>query len=375
MPKILLLVNAEDTYFLSHRLPTALAAQDAGFTVHVLARNSGKKMEIESMGFIFHNRVVARGNRNLFTFLRTIIQCRNIVRQINPAAIYVVGLEQIVTVALACFENKKTKILNAVNGLGFAFTSSSKRAKVTKLIIVVALKIFAKNKRSIFIFQNKFDRATLVKFGIANSNHPIIPGSGVDTTAFPPTSLPEPSSPLILGMACRMVETKGVRNMLTAMNLLAQSHPKIKLRLAGVPDPGNPESINEAELLRLTSCQNIEWLGQVDNMFRFWTDCHIAISTSHREGMPMSLLQAASIGRPIIATDVPGNNDICSHGVNGFLVPIDEAEDLAAAISNFVTNPDLVQSMGAASIKRVLDRGFSADSIKRNFATLCSKYL
>ena len=110
-------------------------------------------------------------------------------------------------------------------------------------------------------------------------------------------------------------------------------------------------------------------------MFRFWTDCHIAISTSHREGMPMSLLQAASIGRPIIATDVPGNNDICSHGVNGFLVPIDEAEDLAAAISNFVTNPDLVQSMGAASIKRVLDRGFSADSIKRNFATLCSKYL
>ena len=104
----------------------------------------------------------------------------------------------------------------------------------------------------------------------------------------------------------------------------------------------------------------------MENMVAFWRDCHVAIQPSHGgEGVPMSLLQAASMGRPIITTDTSGNNTICLKGVNGLLVPPKNPEALATAIITLCSDLELIKTMGAKSIGVVCNGGFTAEKVEQ----------
>ena len=82
--------------------------------------------------------------------------------------------------------------------------------------------------------------------------------------------------------------------------------------------------------------------------------CHIVCLPSYREGLPKSLLEAASCGRPIVTTDVPGCREIVSNGQNGYLVEARNASALASALSALIADPKLRQQMGQNGRERVL---------------------
>ena len=217
MIKKILFINGEDTYFLSHRLPAARAAVEAGLEVHVLTVDSGKRNEIEKLGFNFHGQTVARGKRNPFDLFRKVMHQRHIISVINPQIVQITGMEQILTGKFSCLAIKNLTIINSVNGLGYAFTSQSIKAKCLKIFIIYFLKIINRYTRSVFLFQNRFDLRKFEAYRIVDKNCLIIPGSGVDTEAYPATQFPRIQSTVILGMACRMIETKGVREIFRAM--------------------------------------------------------------------------------------------------------------------------------------------------------------
>jgi glycosyltransferase involved in cell wall biosynthesis len=146
------------------------------------------------------------------------------------------------------------------------------------------------------------------------------------------------------------------------------------LLLAGTPDPANPMSIPAQDIEAWSKRPNVTHLGFVEDICALWGSAHIAVLPSHREGLPLSLLEAAACGRPLVATDVPGCRDIARPGINAFLVPLDDAEALADAIERLAADPELRQKFGRAS-RCLVEQNFSSRRIGSDLVDLYRRLL
>jgi glycosyltransferase involved in cell wall biosynthesis len=100
----------------------------------------------------------------------------------------------------------------------------------------------------------------------------------------------------------------------------------------------------------------IRWLGRQEDIRTIWAKAHIAVLASlGGEGLPMSLVEAAAMGRPIVATDVPGNRMVARPGVSGILVPPNDPGALARAIGELARDPTLRARLGAGARKLVVE--------------------
>ena len=120
----------------------------------------------------------------------------------------------------------------------------------------------------------------------------------------------------------------------------------IQWQLAGSPDPGNPASITEYYLRHWQD--DIRYLGEVSDIATLYSESHIVALPSYREGLPMSLVEAAACGRAVVTTDVPGCRDAIEQGVTGLLVDVCNAESLYGAVIKLSDDDELRQSMGRA---------------------------
>ena len=139
--------------------------------------------------------------------------------------------------------------------------------------------------------------------------------------------------------------------------------------IAGLPDPANPTSISADEIERWQRQPNLSYLGFVDDVAALWGRAHIAVLPSYREGLPLSLLEAAACGRPLIATDVPGCRAIARHNLNALLVPLGDVEALAQAIERLAADADLRRRFGQKS-RKLVEQEFSSERIGRDVVAL-----
>jgi len=211
------------------------------------------------------------------------------------------------------------------------------------------------NRRSSFVLvQNPDDRSTLLDLGIKAARITLIPGSGVDTEGLQP--LPEPQGVITFGFAGRLLVDKGIRALVAAHEILRSRGHNFNLLIAGSPDPANPTSISLDEVAKWSQTPGITCLGHVDDIVSFWRGCHMAVLPSHREGLPITLLEAAACGRPLVATDAPGCREIVIEGKTGTLVPIENPPALAQAIERMAESSELRARYGEGARNLVVDR-------------------
>src|SRR5206468_558309 len=108
----------------------------------------------------------------------------------------------------------------------------------------------------------------------------------------------------------RMLVPKGIAETVAAIQLARANGTDITLDLVGVPDPSNPTSIAISDLLKWSKQEGIYWRRRVESIAKVWKEHHIAILLSYREGLPISLVEAAASGRPIVTTDVVGCREV-----------------------------------------------------------------
>jgi glycosyltransferase involved in cell wall biosynthesis len=224
-----------------------------------------------------------------------------------------------------------------VAGLGFLFTSSRMRARVLRPAMRLALKRMCGRPGARMVVQNADDRDAMTRAGVVEPTRiALIRGSGVDLERFVPTD--EPAGAVTATMVGRMLWSKGVRELVAAARVLRERGVPVRVVLVGEPDPENPESVPVEQLHAWSRDGCIEWRGQRDDMPEILRATHIAVLPTYREGLPMTLLEAAASGRAIVATDVPGCREIVRHGENGLLVPCRDATALADAIEVLATD-------------------------------------
>ena len=337
----------EDWFFCSHFLERGRAALDAGFDVAIATRKSTKATLLESLGMQLFPVEFSRRGTNPMVELLTAWRLRRIVLDYRPDVIHNVALKPVVTGSLGELLAGKRCIINAPVGMGYLFTEVRGRTGFLKVLVQLMLKFLLNPAGSRVIIENEDDYRDLLAAGLARSDSTyLIRGAGVDTKANFPR--PEPSGPVTILMASRLLRDKGVREFVEAARLVRATHPEARFLLAGGLDGGNPSSFNNSDIKSWTASGNVECLGHRDDVGALLSNCHIACLPSYREGLPKSLLEAAAAGRPIVATDVPGCRSVVAHGINGLLVPARDADSLAAAICTLIQSPELRAKMGHA---------------------------
>jgi glycosyltransferase involved in cell wall biosynthesis len=368
--KILYLVS-EDWYFVSHRLPMARAAKQAGYEVHVATRVDECGDEITREGFVLHPIHWRRGSVNPVRLLAAVLETRRIYRQAKPDLVHHVAVVPAVVGSLATLGLPIVR-LNALAGLGFAFTSDTAKARIVRPFARLLLGWLLKRPKTAVLVQNPDDYAVVAALGLRKEAIALIPGSGVDTDELVP--LPEPAGPFTIAFVGRLLDDKGVRSLVRAHGLLNASGLAVQTLLAGEPDPLNPASIPARVLDEWRHVTNLRLLGHVDDIRTVWAQSHVAVLPSRREGLPKSLLEAAACGRPLIATDVPGCREIARKGINALLVPPDDSEALAKTIETLMNDRNLRARFGKASRKIAVDE-YSSHRIGDLIAALYSRLL
>ncbi len=363
---VLVYLVTEDWYFVSHRLPMALAAQRAGYQVHVATRVRAHGAEIEAKGFMLHPLDWKRGSTNPLNVISIVRQVRDLYRRLKPDIVHHVALQPAIIGSLAAVGLPPVR-LNALAGLGFVFTSRNLSALVMRPVLATLVRVLFNNRLASVLVQNPDDREAVCALGVAAERVHLIPGSGVDTDALKP--LPEPQGEVTAAFVGRLLDDKGVRPLVEAQALMVEHGEKVRLLIAGDRDPANPASIPAAEVEDWKRRPGLDVLGHISGIEQVWARAHIAVLPSRREGLPKSLLEAAAFGRPIVATDVPGCREIARHDVNAFLVPPDDPVALADAIAVLARDPALRTRFGAAG-RAIVEAEFSSAQIGADIVAL-----
>jgi glycosyltransferase involved in cell wall biosynthesis len=324
----------------------ARAARDAGFEVHVATRVGKGAEAIEAERFVLHPIPFVRGSLSLPAALKTIAALRRVRDEVRPALTHHVALQACVLGMIATL-GRPSPYVNAFIGMGYSFTAKTAKALVLRSLFGGALRFLVDRDGSVVLVQNGDDRAALVALGIPERRIALIRGSGVDIERFVP--LPEPDDPPTFGFVGRLLEDKGIHTLIAAHRLLRARGVETKLLIAGTPDPANPTSVTEAEAKAWNKDPGIFWLGHIHDIASFWATAHVAVLPSRREGLPLSLMEAAACGRAMIASDVPGSREVVIHDQTGLLFPVDDAPALAAAMGQLAGAPQLRARLAVAA--------------------------
>jgi glycosyltransferase involved in cell wall biosynthesis len=220
-----------------------------------------------------------------------------------------------------------------------------------------------RGRNTVSLLENEDDRRFLVHtVGVAPEQTAVNQGSGVDIGRFQVLPMP-PGEPVTIGCAARMVSIKGIADLVAASRILRARNVAHRLVLAGAADRENPDAISERTLRDWVSDDAVVWLGQIPDVRELWRQCHIAaLASLGGEGVPLSLVEAAACGRPLVATDVPGSRDIAQAQINALLAPPRSPQLLADALERLVRNQTLREKFAAES-RRIAESRFSLDQV------------
>lgn len=358
-PKLLYVVNV-DWFFLSHRLPVALAAQDAGFEVHVATVLKGPAEAIERYGFVVHPLDLDRRSVNPIQTLRLFLSLRALMRSLAPEVVHLVTIKPVLIGGLAARLTKVPRVVAAITGLGYVFTAHGFIARGRRMLVSALYRLALVHDKVRVIFQNSDDQACLQQHaGIRGFQVVRIPGSGIDLSTW--QAHPIPDGPPIIVMASRLLKDKGVQEFIQAARIL-RGYKSASFVLVGDVDTGNPTSLRQDQVQEWVNEGIIEWWGQRTDMPAVLTKAHIVVLPSYREGLPKALIEAAACGRAVVTTDVPGCRDAILPGVSGLLVEARNSQALAQGIRTLLSDPGRIKAMGKAG-RRWAEKAFDVREV------------
>jgi glycosyltransferase involved in cell wall biosynthesis len=350
-----------DFFFMSHRLPVALAALQQGFEVHVATSLTNCMDKMQVLGFTVHPLSLDRRSTDAFSNGRAFFQILRVFIKVKPDVVHMVSIKPVLLGGLAARLVAVPSVVAAISGLGFVFISDGIRAAMRRWLVGWFYRLVFGHQGLTVIFQNEDDRSSLVKLSrLSKEKTRLIRGSGVDLACYFPSPYLE-EQPVVI-MATRLLADKGVREFVQAARVLKNEGSIARFVLVGGPDPGNPATISDNELKQWVSEEVIEWWGHRDDISQVFAASTMVVLPSYREGLPKVLIEAAACGKAVITTDVPGCRDAIEPDVTGMLVPVRNSEVLADAIKWLLDNPLLCEEMGRAG-RKLAERSFDVRQV------------
>ena len=354
-PKSKLLITSRCAQTIStQRIHLARFASEKGWGVY-LAGEQNSDVAVQSLRrekFSFDAVRVEQGSLNPISVMRLVFEYCCLIKIHRPSVFHAFTIKPIIAGLLAASFCRVPVRVATVAGLGHVFLSSS---VFVRFMAIILFRISFLGAHLVY-FYNEADRDEFIRKAILPaSKAKLIAGSGLDTARFPARKLPNHST-LSVAFVGRLLREKGVPELLAAMRLLRMNQVPVILHLIGDTDENNPSAIPRAEIENAVAEGLIVWHGHVSNVSELLAAADIVILPSHREGIPMSLLEGGAMGRALIATDVPGCRDVVKNGTTGLLVQPNDSQAIADAILLLANDRNLLNKMGGAARGDVVAR-------------------
>ncbi|TPH17046.1 glycosyltransferase family 4 protein [Litorilituus lipolyticus] len=357
--KILFIVNV-DWFFVSHRLPIALAAIKCGYEVHLSCAVTDKGKELESLGIFLHPLSLSRSGVGIFNELIALKQLYSVVKSVKPNIVHSVTIKPVLYGNIVARILRVPVRVSSISGLGYVFIAAGFKARIFRAFISTFYKVALGGITSV-IFQNTSDRDILKKLGVINSEQEVfIRGSGVNLDLYPVTNEPE-GTPVVM-LVARLLIDKGVNEFISASKIMKSNVSNIRMVLVGDTDLENPKSIAPKELDKWVSSGIVEHWGYSYDVAQTMSKANIVVLPSYREGLPKSLIEAAACGRAVITTDVPGCRDAIEVNKTGLLVPVKKDKPLADAILQLI-NDDELRKQFAINGRALAEQAFDINDV------------
>jgi len=277
----------------------------------------------------------------------TLFAIFRILRSVRPDAFLAYTIKPVVYGLIAARVAGVPKRFALITGLGYTF-AEERNGRLVGLIARRLYSVALAGATKVF-FQNPDDERLFRSLKILHPEVPsiVLNGSGIDVQEF---QIHEPPTELSFLLIARLIGGKGVREYAEAAREVRKSHPRIRFKLVGWIDEGNPDAIRQDELDEWVNDRAIEFIGRLADVRPAIAESSVYVLPSkYREGTPRTVLEALAMGRPVITTNTPGCKETVVEGENGFLIPPGSSDALVEAMLKFACNPELVARMGRRS--------------------------
>lgn len=371
-PKLIFFVTV-DWFFCSHFLARAVAAREAGYEVLILTNVDRHGDVIRNAGLRLEDLAISRRSVSPMGALQTLLHIVNVYRREQPDLIHHVALKPILLGGMAARVTGYRRVINAVVGGGYAFTSQRPFALMLRPLLTIGLKLLLNPRGSRVVFENGDDLNNFTEAGLVRREDPVlIRGAGVDPDQFQPHSGTH-GLPVVV-LVARLLWDKGIGEFVESVRTLRQRGVDAHFVIVGAPDFENRACIDSATLDAWREEGVVELWGFRSDIPRVLAEATIACLPSYREGLPKSLLEAMAAGLPCVTTDVPGCREAVRDGDNGLLVPAKDASALADALEHLLRNPEVARRMGQRGRER-LEQEFSARHVNESTLALYREML
>ncbi len=349
-------VQTESWFFLSHFKPLADAINsDRRYEAGIITNVGSDGPQLEELGLTVHPVDFQRSSFSLFSAAKICVQLVSILRKERPDIVHFVAHKPILIGGLATMFSPKCARVFHITGMGYLAGGRSMLANLRRDILSRLMAFYFNGANSWLVAENPDDLAFLAKYRAPSEKRTsIFGGAGVNPKYFfklPSASGTTPKAAFV----GRMIWSKGVDILVAAKAELEKRSVRLDVDLYGKPDLANPNAVSVETIEQWNQQQGITWHGSIGDVREVWRNCEISVMpTRGGEGLPRAMLEAASCGRALIVTDVPGCRHFVRHGVEGLIVPPNDPVALADAMQKLAENPELRTTMGQAARKRVL---------------------
>ena len=317
----------------------------------VLAIAPGEEVaeQVNALGARYTTITLARTGLSPVQDYETMRSLTAVFKAEKPDIVFLYTIKPVIYGSLAASRAKVPEIYSMITGLGYIFSGDTLKHRLLKKTAIQLYKTALQHNRTV-LFQNPDDIQTFSSYGILSGQHKVVQvnGSGVNTNWFTPAPLPP--RPIAFLLIARLLWDKGIGEYIQAAREIKGKYPEVQFHLVG-PYDENPSAISKEDIEHWQKERLIDYHGRVEDVRPFIKQASVYVLPSYREGTPRTVLEAMSMGRPIITTDAPGCRETVQEGVNGFLVPIKDSRALARAMERFINEPGIMEEMGSQSRK------------------------
>ena len=360
MTKILVLGSYEES-LIKFRGPMLKEMVERGNQVIACAPAASWEIRnvLNEMGVNYQDVTIDRNGLSPVKDLRTICRLFVLLRKLKPDIFLGYTVKPVVYGSIVARLAGVPCIYSMITGLGYAFSKDGVKNRLISVIVRMLYRLSLKTNRKVF-FQNQDDLTFFSNLGIVEDQEQcvLINGSGVDVDFYRPMPFPEKTCFLLIA---RLLKDKGIREYVKAARIVKRKHSNIDFHIVGWIDK-NPGSISRDELRSWTREGIVKYLGKLSDVRPAIAASSVYVLPSYREGTSRTILEAMSMGRPVITTNAPGCRETVQNGINGFLVPVRDVDGLVKSIDKFINEPKLLANMGRES-RRIAIRKYDVKKV------------
>jgi glycosyltransferase involved in cell wall biosynthesis len=366
--KRIIIASNTSWYIHNFRLGLVRELQARLFEVVAAAPRDQTSESFAHIGVKYIELPMRRRGLNPFDDLHLLRHLYSIYVEEKPDHVFHNTIKPVIYGSIAARMSRVPHVSNMIPGLGYVFIGEKPVHKLLRPLVKRMYSVALKKSACVF-FQNPDDRDYFVQQRIVSQEKATVTfGSGVDLQYFQlvePVSQNRSCSFILLG---RLLWDKGVGEYIEAARIVKKHFPEVRFQLLGKFDADNPSHIDRSTLEAWVREGVVEYLGEVADVRDAIGKADVVVLPSYREGVPKSLLEAMSIGRPIITTDAPGCKETVENGVNGLMVPMKDVPSLAQAMKLLVADPAKRESMGRAG-RQIASEKFDVCKVNERILT------